>query len=393
MSVGGRGHQAVIIMWLLTAVTSLFVIFRTYCRLLVVHRYASEDHIYNVSFIFLVCYTSCITVAAHYGFGQNINDVHDPAIVSKAMLFESIGQTFINIGMATAKWSLGLFLLHFGSSIWHKLIIWTSLICLACSAVANEFVFWLDCTPPAYFWDRTIPGGKCHIDPVPSAYVLSVLCIVVDFTYAILPWVFIWKLQINMRKKIFILATMSLSVLAGGCGILRTRQMHTLGSANYLQDTVKIVVWSAAENAVTMICIGIPLCRRLYERLLEKFIPPGIQGLPIKDMAAHTLHSIGGTTLVNKLSLHSESTQGNDTSRDFGFEAPFSGSAYTEAFVVALSPIADRQPCDEEAGGNIDCQSPTETDCGSVRTEGEVIYVQNEFSVTSSSRQGSLIFK
>jgi hypothetical protein len=35
-------------------------------------------------------------------------------------------------------------------------------------------------------------------------------------------------------------------------------------------DTVGLIVWSAAEIAVTMICIGIPVCRPLYKCWLEK---------------------------------------------------------------------------------------------------------------------------
>lgn len=39
---------------------------------------------------------------------------------------------------------------------------------------------------------------------------------------------------------------------------------------NNSDDTVGLIVWSAAEIAVTMICIGIPVCRPLYKRWLEK---------------------------------------------------------------------------------------------------------------------------
>ena len=41
-------------------------------------------------------------------------------------------------------------------------------------------------------------------------------------------------------------------------------------SSNYLRDSVGIIVWSAAEMAVTLICIGIPICRPLYKKYLDK---------------------------------------------------------------------------------------------------------------------------
>ncbi|KAJ9413063.1 hypothetical protein QL093DRAFT_1130095 [Fusarium oxysporum] len=64
--------------------------------------------------VFLVCYTICITIAVHYGFGQDIsrlihqNSRHLPL----ALLFEAIGQTFAIVGMVLARWSSAFLLLR-----------------------------------------------------------------------------------------------------------------------------------------------------------------------------------------------------------------------------------------------------------------------------------------
>lgn len=57
---------------------------------------------------------------------------------------------------------------------------------------------------------------------------------------------------------------------AGACGIKRATEIPQLMSENYLRDSVGIIVWSAAEMAVTLICIGIPVCRPLYKKYLDK---------------------------------------------------------------------------------------------------------------------------
>lgn len=76
-----------------------------------------------------------------------------------AILFEAIGQTFAVIGMAVAKQSLGLFLLRLVTETWHKLAIWMTMGSLMAASISVCFVFWLQCTPPAYLYDRRIPGG------------------------------------------------------------------------------------------------------------------------------------------------------------------------------------------------------------------------------------------
>jgi hypothetical protein len=42
-----------------------------------------------------------------------------------------------------------------------------------------------------------------------------------------------------------------------------------------IEDTVGLIVWSAAEIAVTMICIGVPVCRPLYKTFLGKLTSQG----------------------------------------------------------------------------------------------------------------------
>lgn len=63
------------------------------------------------------------------------------------------------------------------------------------------------------------------------------------------------------------------------------------------EDTVGLIVWSAAEIAVTMICIGIPVCRPLYKNFLDRLL----SGVPSRnERPSHTplgLYTIGGSAM------------------------------------------------------------------------------------------------
>lgn len=70
--------------------------------------------------------------------------------------------------------------------------------------------------------------------------------------------------------------------------------------ANHVtEDTVDLIVWSAAEIAVTMICIGIPVCRPLYKRLLTQLTSS--DGSKYKrrneECDVFAMHTFGGSTL------------------------------------------------------------------------------------------------
>ncbi|KAK1775937.1 hypothetical protein QBC45DRAFT_444765 [Copromyces sp. CBS 386.78] len=269
MAMGGDGPWAIAVMWIMAALTGIWVGLRLYVRTIMVANTGYDDHVYVIAFILLIGYTICSSIAAHYGFGQDMWDIPLESLPG-AIMWEAIGQCFAVIGMALAKWSLGLFLLRLVNQTWHRVSIWLVMGALMCASVSVCFVFMLQCSPPAYLWDRSIPGGHCDLNATPVSLTLTILCIIADFFFALMPWIFLWKLNMNQREKMIIAISMSLGVIAGACGIKRTIEVPNLSTNNYSRDTVGLIVWSSAEIAITMICIGIPVCRPLYKSFLDK---------------------------------------------------------------------------------------------------------------------------
>lgn len=332
---GGDAPQALAVMWAMTFLTFVFVILRMYTRVVKVKSFGIDDIVYNISFLFLLLFTVFTHLSANYGFGQNTFEIEvDDAV--RAILLELIGQTFAIIGMAVAKWSLGLFLLRIVdvSMVWHKMAIWTAMVGLMMTSISVVFVYWLQCNPPSYLWDHQIPGGFCHINALPVSFTLSILCVVVDFSFAIFPWILLWNHSMNKREKIVIAGSMSLGVLAGACGIKRTIELPNLASQNYLKDTVGPIVWSVCEIAVTMICIGIPVCRPLYKRFFQKLT----SGNASNDNKRHNapplaLYTIGGSKITGHIVNpgSSQSTPGTSASLTLASTLPLPKYGITPA--------------------------------------------------------------
>ncbi|KAH7308597.1 hypothetical protein B0I35DRAFT_442270 [Stachybotrys elegans] len=271
MTLKGEGLSTVIAMWVLTGLTIIFVVLRIYTRVVVTHSFGVDDIVFSLAFLLLLMFTICITVSAQYGFGQNMNEILNPDNIVRAILWELVGQTCNVIGMSLAKWSLGFFLLRLVTKTWLKVIIWINMGCLMSASISTTFVCWLQCSPHNYLWDRRIEGS-CHLDAVSASTVLNSFTIVVDIVFAVLPWLFIWELQIKRQERIVILTTMSLGIAAAACGIKRAASNGGLTNPNYLKATVPLILWSAIEFAVTMICIGIAVCLPLYKDFLKRFI-------------------------------------------------------------------------------------------------------------------------
>lgn len=258
---GGKAPMAMALMWSMTALTTVFVVLRTYTRAVLVRQIGADDHVYVLSGFMLLFYTIFLQVSSEYGFGQPIAALDlDNAV--KAVEWEMIGQTFAVIGMATAKVSLGLFLLRIVIKTWHRVALWIASIGLLVVSVVVAVLFWTQCLPPRALYDPRVQG-KCSFGIAPFSLLLGVACIVADFFFAAFPWLFIWGLNMKHREKVTIAASMSLGVVAGVAGIVRTISLSGIASQNYTEDTVPLIIWSAVELCITMICNGIPVLRPL----------------------------------------------------------------------------------------------------------------------------------
>lgn len=143
IGIGGDGTKAVPAMWVLTAVAFVFVILRTYTRLVVVRGYGIDDYVYTFAFFLLFLYALFMTLSAMHGFGQNMWDIPDAEDRAKAMFWQAMGQTAAVFGMAVAKWSLGLFLLRIAETRWNFVAIWAAMLILMGTSISTAFVFWL----------------------------------------------------------------------------------------------------------------------------------------------------------------------------------------------------------------------------------------------------------
>ncbi|KAB8073589.1 hypothetical protein BDV29DRAFT_201746 [Aspergillus leporis] len=263
----GQGIKAIAVMWVMVFLSFIFVPLRLYTRIFVLKALGLDDHVFNLGWVFLLLYTIFTTIAGGHGFGQPISSLSmDEAV--KAVYLEMVGQTFAVLGMAIAKLSLGIFLLRIVLKPWHRISIWVSMVSLSLVSVVTAIIFWIQRLPSNSIYDPRVPG-RTVVAVTPFSVWLGSWCAVVDFYFAILPWIFIWELNMKFKEKMTIAISLSFGFIAGICGIIRTIELGGLSSANYTEDTVPLIIWSAVELAVTLICVGIPTVRPLFRRIVH----------------------------------------------------------------------------------------------------------------------------
>lgn len=162
----------------------------------------------------LLFYCVAITIAAHYGFGQVLQDIPTASDIRKAILWEAVGQTVVVVAVWVSKTSLACFLLRLiSNNPKHRIAIIIPSAALGISVSLAIIFFWLDCRPIAFLWDRSIPGGYCLATGNYVSIVAGSISVFTDLWYAGFPWYLLWGMQMPPREKLLIQVSLSLGVV------------------------------------------------------------------------------------------------------------------------------------------------------------------------------------
>jgi hypothetical protein len=117
--------------------------------------------------------------------------------------------------MMFIKLSIAVFLLRIAVL---RRYVWTLRISMVIITIWSLAIFLFEifqCTPVQAQWDFTIKNAKCVSGDsfVAAAYSISVMTILSDWLYAILPIPMIWSIKMTMQKKLTVAFILSLGIL------------------------------------------------------------------------------------------------------------------------------------------------------------------------------------
>jgi hypothetical protein len=175
--------------------------------------------------------TAVLTYMSTLGFGTHIWDI-DLHNQEKMMLPTNIVATFSIIATVWCKTSFGVTLLHVTDG-WIKKATWFCIISMNMAVFVAALFVWINCTPIEKTWNYYMEG-TCWDPTVTLNYNIfaSAYSALTDITLAMLPWKFLWSLQMKRSEKMGVGLAMSMGVFAGITAIVKTTKLPTVLSAD-----------------------------------------------------------------------------------------------------------------------------------------------------------------
>ncbi|KAI0838316.1 hypothetical protein F5Y06DRAFT_55791 [Hypoxylon sp. FL0890] len=187
------------------AIATIFVVLRLYAKFVLLKSPRIEDYLLIPTFGVYIAHCVFWLQMIHTT-GQFVH-MWDFRIGGLAPFYRNgfYGTILYEAVMLAIKPLILLEWIHiFASAGPRNYFIWTCYAVMAVNVLMYIISILIDsvsCTPRAYWWDQTIPGGHCtNTKDLPT--VTGTLNAVIDLFILLLPQGIIWRLQLTTRKKI-----------------------------------------------------------------------------------------------------------------------------------------------------------------------------------------------
>ncbi|KAL1893748.1 hypothetical protein Sste5346_006251 [Sporothrix stenoceras] len=256
------GPQLVVLSCTLVLASSLFLVLRILLKINHHRGLWWDDFLLVASWIVLTAAVILNVIDVGYGYGRHSWDVN-PAHIANIATNGTVSGTLILLAACWSKTSFAFTLLRLPIG-WMRSLVWTIIITLNVAMHMSALSIWIECPfVPASVLDV---GDRICI-PIPMAVKFGIVVggysAAVDFILALLPWNFLWNLQMQRREKAGVLIAMSMGVFAGLSAVIKTTKLTTLESPDII-DSVQLAAWGTAEVGVTIMAASIPILRALF---------------------------------------------------------------------------------------------------------------------------------
>ncbi|KKY36929.1 putative integral membrane protein [Diaporthe ampelina] len=257
----GFGAYINVIGWLLLSLAGLVVSARIWAKISARKGLWWDDYIVLAAWIMLLADVIVTTVAVDAGLGKHIDSVTGDTLI-RTMLLGAVAQMLSILGATWSKTSFAVTLLRLTVVSHVRYLVWFIIVSLNVFSTFTAFLPLFQCTPIGRSFNPTVEGTCWDRTLVLVLTIFgAAYSAAADFALAIIPWVLIWNLQMNLKEKIGVGICMSLGIVAGATSIMRCLKIPLLLTDDFTFESGQLSIWSAAEIATTIMATSIPVLR------------------------------------------------------------------------------------------------------------------------------------
>ncbi|KAI5924832.1 hypothetical protein F4810DRAFT_709402 [Camillea tinctor] len=280
------------------------VFLRSYTRAILTKCFQVDDWLMLAAQINFTVSCAFILAGVTYGVGRHNKSLSQYDEI-QALMYQALATATYILNMLLIKLSIGVFLLRLAMERRYKYTIFISLGIITVWSLVLFFWNLFQCNPFAAQWDYTIlqndPNAHCvsAADIVNAAYALSVMTILSDWLYALLPIPMIWNVKMTSQAKMTVVIVLGLGIFASIATLIRLKFLSDLEDmSDILFDGTDAMVWTLIEPGIAITAASLVTIRPLLRKWkLKGFTSTGNS----RPTAASSAHPISRTHRSSKM--------------------------------------------------------------------------------------------
>ncbi|KAF1975781.1 hypothetical protein BU23DRAFT_597523 [Bimuria novae-zelandiae CBS 107.79] len=322
-----NGHTILGLVWSSTGLAVVAVAFRFYDRTFLRSGVGWDDWTILCAIIIAVFGAACNTIMVQNNFGRHIEYMSEENISeSLKYVVYAVIQTYIAIYLV--KLSVCFFVLRIMSKT-HDYIRWVVYVLMAIPTVVTVVGVTLTCV------QCTPIEGSRNLDPH-----FHKKCLPAHVQVSVARAFGVRRLQMNLRKKVTVIAMMGLVFVATACAVVKT-VTTTFGSRDASWDDMVPLIFSALEESLGVIAASMPALRHTFRRFLHS--PGSLKNTARTYETSYPTYRYDQSTFKSSVSRGYDGFSEMDTGEDILLVAPAApaGVLQTVTFGVKSQRASD----------------------------------------------------
>ncbi|KUJ14592.1 uncharacterized protein LY89DRAFT_752697 [Mollisia scopiformis] len=264
-----NGNHLTITVAIFLSLTYISVLLRCYVRVRITRAFQLDDWLMLASLAVFKCSCAFILRGVHYGIGKH-NAVLSQDNQIESLKYQAFATLSYVVNMMFIKLSIAIFLLRIAIA---RPYIWILRISMAVVVIWSLAIFIYDlfqCLPVQAQWDFAIENARCVSGDsfAAAAYSISVMTILTDWLYALLPIPMIWSVQMSIQAKATVAFILLLGIFASIATLIRLKYIVDLTNvSDVLYTGTTAMVWTLIEPGIAITAASLVTIRPLLRAL------------------------------------------------------------------------------------------------------------------------------
>ncbi|OIW26036.1 hypothetical protein CONLIGDRAFT_684574 [Coniochaeta ligniaria NRRL 30616] len=240
---------------------------RLFCRKKTGQKIWWDDYLMGVGLLLSLDPAICELLLLQNGLGHHICNV-PPVLAARFAKITFALQRANQPALACVKISIVLFYMRIFTTRKFRIAAYCVMAYTIVWAISTWIVNLTTCSPIAFYYDKTIPGGKCRNQAI-SGSINGGLSLLGDIMVLALPIPVVWSLKINLRKKVGIMGIFLLGIFVCVAAVIRIIELTKFVFTDPTYTQVHASTWTDLEQGVAVISGNLPLLAPLFEHYLR----------------------------------------------------------------------------------------------------------------------------